>query len=89
MQQIQFADRVKKRKTETEKTKHSLKKKIFHNLDRTPDEILKVRKQKFFRCHGYSPKEHYEKVHEKMLLQKPSHYPHLFSVSSSFQQLIF
>ena len=67
IQQIQFVNRMKKRKAE-----HSLKKKIFHNLDRIPDEILKGRKQKFLRCRGYSPKEKPppQKVHGKMFLQK-------------------
>ena len=59
MQQIQFANQVKKKqKTETEKTEHTLKKnqKILHNFDRTPEEILKVRVQKFLGCCGYLPK---------------------------------
>ena len=29
---------------------------IMHSLDRTPEEILKVRVQKFLGCRGYLPK---------------------------------
>ena len=32
------------------------KQKILHNLDRTPEEILKIRVQKFLGCRGYLPK---------------------------------
>ena len=46
---------LKKHKTETEKTEHTLKNKILHLTYRTPEEILKVRVQKFLECRGYLP----------------------------------
>ena len=39
----------KQKKQDTPKKKE----KILHNLDRTPEEILKVRIQKFLGCRGY------------------------------------
>ena len=56
MQQIQFANRVKKAENRNRKSKtHVKKQEIWHNIDRTPEEILKVRGQKFLRCRGYLP----------------------------------
>ena len=56
MQQIQFANRVKKTENRNRKNKkHVGKPKILHDLDRTPEEILKKRVQKFLECHGYLP----------------------------------
>ena len=57
MQQIQFANLVKK--TENRNRKNRTRKqnqKILHNLDSNPEEILKVRLQKFLGCRGYLPK---------------------------------
>ena len=56
----------KQKKQETRK-----KKQYLHNLDRTSEEILKVRIQKFLGCRGYLHKaNHCVKGHWKMLLQK-------------------
>ena len=49
MPQIQFAKRIKK-------TTHVKKQKIVYNLDKTPQEILKVRVQKLLGHRGYLPK---------------------------------
>ena len=71
IQQIQFANRVKK--TENVNRKNTRKKqKILHNLERTPDEILKVRGKNFLGCCGYLPKGKSLKVHGQMLLQERS-----------------
>ena len=51
MQQIQFAKRVKKQKQKKQETRK--KNNILHNLDRTPEEILKAKVQKFLGCGGY------------------------------------
>ena len=56
MQQIQFANRVKKAENRNRKSKtHVKKQEIWHHIDRTPEEILKVRGQNFLRCRGYLP----------------------------------
>ena len=57
MRQEQFANWVKKTENKNRKNRtHVKKQKILHNLDRTPEEILKVRVQKFSGCHGYLSK---------------------------------
>ena len=87
MQQIQFANRVKK--TENRKNKkHVGKPKILHDLDRTPEEILKKRVQKFLECHGYLPtaKSLWKSPLEDASLNEiQGHCPHPFSVSGYFQ----
>ena len=56
MQQIQFANQVKKTENRNRKNgTHVKKNKILHKLYRTPEEILKVRVHKFLGCHGYLP----------------------------------
>ena len=59
MQQIQFATRVGKnrKQKQTKKRTHVKKNRRFlHNLDRTSEEILRVRVQRFIECRGYLPK---------------------------------
>ena len=61
------------KKTENVNRKNTRKKqKILHNLERTPDEILKVRGKNFLGCCGYLPKGKSLKVHGQMLLQERS-----------------
>ena len=49
---------LKNQKRETEKNRtHVKKQKILHNVDRTLEEILKVRVQEFLGCCGYLSKE--------------------------------
>ena len=58
MQQIQFANLVKKSRKQKPKKQDTRKQnqEILHNLDSKPEEILKVRLQKFLGCRGYLPK---------------------------------
>ena len=65
MQQIQFANRVKKTENRNRKNKkHVEKPKILHNLDRTQEY------KSFLDVMGiYLKQNHYENVHWKTLLQ--------------------
>ena len=53
MQQMQFSNWVKKTENRNRKNRRNVKKQYLHNLNRTSEEILKVRIQKFLGCRGY------------------------------------
>ena len=93
MQQIQFATRVKRTPENRNRINrtHIKKQKILHNLDRNPEEILKVGVQKFLECRGYLPKAKslskspLEDASSKEIKGLEPHCSHPFSVIGSFQ----